>query len=55
MTKENQNDINGEDQIPLEEGERDAVWTYRGYRIEPAEFNMAMAHLYLGEITRSNT
>ncbi|MDZ7845181.1 MAG: DUF2270 domain-containing protein [Anaerolineales bacterium] len=55
MTKENQNGINGEEQGPAEEEERDAVWTYRGYRIEPAEFNTAMTHLYRGEITRANT
>ena len=30
------------------------VWTYRGYRIRPGEFNTAMVHLYRGEITRSN-
>lgn len=32
----------------------DNVWTYRGYRIRPGEFNTAMVHFYRGEITRSN-
>ena len=31
------------------------VWTYRGYRMRPAEFNTAMVHLYRGEVQRSNT
>ncbi len=31
------------------------VWTYRGYRIHPGEFNTAMIHLYRGEVTRANT
>src|SRR5262245_38221111 len=31
------------------------VWTYRGYKIRPSEFNTAMTHFYRGEITRSNT
>jgi uncharacterized membrane protein len=30
------------------------VWTYRGYKIRPGEFNTAMVHFYRGEITRSN-
>lgn len=30
------------------------VWTFRGYRIRPGEFNTAMVHFYRGEITRSN-
>lgn len=30
------------------------VWTYRGYRIKPGEFNTAMVHFYRGEISRSN-
>jgi len=30
------------------------VWTYRGYRMKPGEFNTAMVHFYRGEITRSN-
>lgn len=32
----------------------DNVWTFRGYRIKPGEFNTAMVHFYRGEITRSN-
>jgi len=31
------------------------VWTYRGYKMKPGEFNTAMVHLYRGEIARSNT
>jgi uncharacterized membrane protein len=31
------------------------VWTFRGYEMRPSEFNSAMAHLYRGEIQRSNT
>lgn len=30
------------------------VWTYRGYKMRPGEFNTAMVHFYRGEITRSN-
>jgi uncharacterized membrane protein len=29
------------------------VWTFRGYRISPSEFNAAMVHFYRGEIYRS--
>lgn len=32
----------------------DPVWTYRGYRMRPGEFNTAMVHLYRGEISRAN-
>ena len=32
----------------------DPVWTFRGYKIRPAEFNTAMVHLYRGEISRAN-
>ena len=31
------------------------VWTYRGYKMRPGEFNTAMVHFYRGEISRSNT
>lgn len=31
------------------------VWTFRGYRMSPGEFNAAMAHFYRGEVQRSNT
>ncbi len=31
------------------------VWTFRGYQMQPAEFNAAMAHLYRGEVQRANT
>ncbi|MEW5956455.1 MAG: DUF2270 domain-containing protein [Chloroflexota bacterium] len=30
------------------------VWTFRGYRLRPGEFNTALVHFYRGEITRSN-
>lgn len=33
----------------------DNVWTYRGYKMRPGEFNTAMVHFYRGEVTRSNT
>lgn len=33
----------------------DSVWTYRGYRMRPAEFNTAWVHYYRAEIQRSNT
>ena len=33
---------------------KEPVWTYRGYRIQPGEFNTAMVHLYRGEVTRAN-
>jgi uncharacterized membrane protein len=31
------------------------VWSFRGYRMSPAEFNAAMVHFYRGEVTRTNT
>ncbi len=31
------------------------VWTFRGYRLKPGEFNTAMVHFYRGEVSRSNT
>lgn len=37
-----------------EEQSQEPVWTFRGYKIRPSEFNTAMVHLYRGEITRSN-
>lgn len=40
------------DQPPTDEPE--SVWTFRGYRMRPGEFNTAMVHFYRGEITRSN-
>jgi uncharacterized membrane protein len=33
----------------------DYVWTYRGYKMRPAEFNTAWVHYYRAEIQRSNT
>jgi uncharacterized membrane protein len=33
----------------------EAVWTFRGYQMRPAEFNTAMVHFYRGEIQRANT
>jgi uncharacterized membrane protein len=32
----------------------DNVWTFRGYRMKPGEFNTAMVHFYRGEVQRSN-
>ncbi len=37
-----------------EEG-TESVWTFRGYKMRPGEFNTAMVHFYRGEISRSNT
>jgi uncharacterized membrane protein len=39
-----------EAQTPL-----DPVWTFRGYKIRPSEFNTAMVHYYRAEVQRSNT
>jgi len=39
---------------PPDSEETENVWTFRGYRMRPGEFNTAMVHLYRGEITRSN-
>lgn len=36
------------------EDHEEPVWTYRGYRIQPGEFNTAMVHLYRGEVSRAN-
>ncbi|MGH2542372.1 MAG: DUF2270 domain-containing protein [Ardenticatenaceae bacterium] len=33
----------------------DHIWSFRGYRLSPGEFNAAMVHFYRGEVTRSNT
>lgn len=30
------------------------VWTYRGYRLKPAEFNAAMVHFFRAEVSRAN-
>lgn len=30
------------------------IWSFRGYRLSPGEFNNAMIHFYRGEVTRSN-
>lgn len=32
-----------------------AIWSFRGYRLSPGEFNNAMIHFYRGEVSRSNT
>jgi uncharacterized membrane protein len=39
----------------MAENVADAVWTYRGYRLRPSEFNTAMVHLFRAEVTRQNT
>lgn len=31
------------------------VWTYRGYKLDPANFTTAMVHLFRAEIARANT
>ena len=33
----------------------DTAWSFRGYRLKPAEFNTAMVHFYRGEVQRANT
>lgn len=35
-------------------GSYEAVWTFRGYKMRPSEFNTAMVHYYRAEIQRSN-
>ncbi len=30
------------------------VWTYRGYKLRPSEFNTALVHFYRAEISRAN-
>jgi uncharacterized membrane protein len=40
---------------PAKASEDDTVWTYRGYKMRPAEFNTAWVHYYRAEIQRSNT
>jgi uncharacterized membrane protein len=39
---------------PESDGEADAVWTYRGYRLRASEFTTAMAHFFRAEIQRAN-
>ncbi|HQF71690.1 MAG TPA: DUF2270 domain-containing protein [Promineifilum sp.] len=35
-------------------GSYEPVWTFRGYKLRPSEFNTAMVHYYRAEIQRSN-
>jgi uncharacterized membrane protein len=35
-------------------GQTEPVWTYRGYKLRPGDFNTAMVHLYRGELARAN-
>lgn len=39
---------------PPPQPETDPVWTFRGYKMRPGEFNTAMVHFYRGEISRAN-
>jgi uncharacterized membrane protein len=39
---------------PQRDDFNDAVWTYRGYQLEPPQFTTAIVHLYRAEIQRSN-
>lgn len=32
----------------------DQIWSFRGYRLSPGEFNSAMIHFYRGEMARAN-
>jgi uncharacterized membrane protein len=34
--------------------ENPAVWTYRGYKLRPGEFNTAMVHFYRAEVQRAS-
>lgn len=34
--------------------DREDVWTYRGYHLQPGEFNTAMVHLFRAEVSRAN-
>lgn len=34
--------------------EGDPVWTFRGYRLRPSDFNTAMVHFFRAEVARSN-
>lgn len=34
--------------------EQKAVWTFRGYRLRPSEFNTAMIHFFRAEVARAN-
>jgi uncharacterized membrane protein len=47
-------DTKANEKAPPGGGSPENVWTYRGYRMKPGEFNTAMVHFYRGEITRSN-
>jgi len=33
----------------------EGCWTFRGYRLDPAQFSSALIHLYRGEVSRANT
>jgi len=37
-----------------DDNEADVVWTFRGYRLRPSEFNTAMVHFFRAEIQRAN-
>lgn len=37
-----------------EDSEANVVWTFRGYRLKPSEFNTAMVHFFRAEIQRAN-
>jgi len=39
----------------LDQEEDNYTWTFRGYHLDPSHFATAMAHLYRGEVSRSNT
>jgi len=44
-----------QDSEPIADLPPEAVWTFRGYQMRPAEFNTAMVHFYRGEIQRATT
>lgn len=47
---------NGPNENTTEEtsSEPEAVWTFRGYKLRPSEFNTAMVHFHRAEVQRAN-
>src|SRR5512136_2753632 len=44
----------GETDDRARRGDREPVWTYRGYQLRSGEFTTAMAHFFRGEMQRAN-
>lgn len=47
--------LNANNPSPALTPENESVWTFRGYRMRPSEFNTALVHLYRAEVSRANT